>query len=224
MEVSRLQLGVASTNAGCLKCSLKQNTRVRRHPTFEEHNNPVLLEEWDYDRNAIEGNFVHNTTLGSNKLVHWTCKHCPKGQLHRYQAMARYRSGEQQSGCPYCAGKLPCVCNSLESLHPLIAAEMDCNKNGFTAAEVLAYSHKKVWWRDQEGHTWEQNVQGRTDKRLTKVRKIKDRQGKLVVLAKVMVVHCVQPTFTHLHAEAMPHSSDTIDCLSRGFIIQFASF
>ena len=208
---------------GCPKCSSRNRKPKRSYPTFDQ-GKPPELADWDHERNAADGIFPCNTSLCSNKLVHWTCKHCPKGQLHRYQAMARYRSGEQQSGCPYCAGKLPCVCNSLESLHPLIAAEMDCNKNGFTAAEVLAYSHKKVWWRDQEGHTWEQNVQGRTDKRLTKVRKIKDRQGKLVVLAKVMVVHCVQPTFTHLHAEAMPHSSDTIDCLSRGFIIQFASF
>ena len=153
MEVSRLQLGVASTNAGCLKCSLKQNTRVRRHPTFEEHNNPVLLEEWDYDRNAIEGNFVHNTTLGSNKLVHWTCKCCPKGRLHRYQAAAFTRTKKRPQGCPYCAGKQPCICNCLESLHPSIAAELDCDKNGFTAAEVTAHSRKEVWWQNQQGRS-----------------------------------------------------------------------
>ena len=153
------------TSAGCPKCSAKLYARGRHHPTFEKDKHPVM-EEWDHERNEADGIFPHNTTHGSNKLVHWTCKCCPKGQLHRYQARPHLRT-QKATGCPYCAGKQVCVCNSLESLHPSIAAELDCDRNGFTAAEVLAYSHKLVWWQNAQGRSWRQSVYTRTDKRLT---------------------------------------------------------
>ena len=149
-----------TANAGCPKCSLKTRRRPH-HPTFEEDTHHVMAD-WDHERTAADGNFPHNTTHGSGKLVHWTCKCCPKGRLHCYQASANNRTSSNHSGCPYCAGKQVCVCNSLESLYPSIAAELDCDKNGFTASEVTAQSGKCVWWRDNQGRSWRQCVKGRT--------------------------------------------------------------
>ena len=159
-----------SRNAGCPRCSLK-NGSGRHHPTFEE-DKPAVMEDWDYESNAADGIFPRNTTHGSSKLVHWTCKCCPRGQLHRYQATAFSRTQAKPRGCPYCAGKQPCICNSLESLHPSIAAELDHDKNGFSAAEVTAYSNKNVWWRDHQGRSWRQAVCIRTDKRLTQTKRV----------------------------------------------------
>ena len=134
------------------------------HPTFEEANFAALAQ-WGHERNAADDILPHNINLGSHMLTQWVCRDCPKGQLHCSQAAAFTSTGEQPTGCPYCAGYQPCVCNSVENLHLSVAAELDCDKNGFTAGQVLAHSHKKVWWQDQEGHGWEQRVQSRTAKK-----------------------------------------------------------
>jgi len=55
-----------------------------KQPTFEAAQHPLLLE-WDYECNLKDGIHPSSTTLGSNKLVHWVCQKCPKGQLHQYQ-------------------------------------------------------------------------------------------------------------------------------------------
>ena len=46
------------------------------------------------------------------------------------------------SGCAVCAGWQTCVCNSLGSLFPSIAAELDVDKNGFGPSEITAGSGK----------------------------------------------------------------------------------
>ena len=65
-------------------------------------------------------------------------------------------------GCAVCAGHQACVCNSLHSLFPSIAAEFDMVKNGFAPSEITAQSHKEVWWRSAEMGSWRQAVQART--------------------------------------------------------------
>ena len=116
-------------------------------------------------RNEAEGFYPHKVTLGSNKQVHWICSCCPRGQPHRWTAPPYSRIGDGK-GCAVCAGKQPCVCNSLESLFPSIAAELDVDKSGFAPSEVTAWSHKKVWWRNAKRGSWRQAVDVRTDRRL----------------------------------------------------------
>ena len=64
--------------------------------------------------------------------------------------------------CSLCWGQA-CVCNSLESLFPLIAAEFDVDRNGNAPSEITAQSNKKVWWRTAERGSWKQTPNVRTD-------------------------------------------------------------
>ena len=150
----------ARRDSGCPRCSSKLVTRTKQ-PAFEAGQHQ-LLPEWDYERNAADGIHPHNTTLGSMKLVHWVCKKCPKGQLHRYQMHAYSRTTRQASGCPYCVGRQVCICNSLEAHHPIISSEWDFAKNKLTPADVTSGSNKVVWWENNVRGSWKQRIDRRT--------------------------------------------------------------
>ncbi|KAL3154723.1 hypothetical protein ABBQ38_011271 [Trebouxia sp. C0009 RCD-2024] len=151
------------SNSGCAKCSSAART-LQPQPTFAEAQ-PAELAEWDHERNEAEGLYPHEVTLGSNKQVHWICSCCPRGQPHRWTATPPNRISNG-SRCAVCAGQQACVCNSLETLFPSIAAECDVDKNGCAPSEVTAWSNKKVWWRNAQRGSWRQAVHVRTDKRL----------------------------------------------------------
>ena len=145
--------------AGCPKCSQALVVK-QRHPTFAVAQ-PPELDEWDYERNNTEGFYLNDTTLGSHRLVHWICSQCPRGQPHRWRAPPYSRVGHG-TGCAVCVGMQSCVCNSLESLFPSVAAELDVDRNGFAASEVTAQTHQKVWWRNTQRGSWRQAVDART--------------------------------------------------------------
>ena len=150
------------TKAGCRQCSAHKRSRKSR-PTFAKAQ-PACLAEWDYERNDAENAYPDNITLGSGKQVHWMCSCCPHGQPHHWTATPNMRISNG-SGCPFCAGKQACVCNSLASLFPLLAAEFDVDKNSFEPSEVPARSDKKVWWRNAQRGSWHQSPNQRTDRR-----------------------------------------------------------
>ena len=149
--------------AGCPRCSACKHHKNRQLPTFAAAQ-PACLAEWDYERNDEVGFYPDVVTLGSNKQVHWICSCCPKGQPHRWTAMPNRRIG-LDTGCPVCAGQKACVCNSLESLYPLLAAEFDVDKNGFAPSEIPSRSNKKVWWRNARQGSWQQSPDIRNDRR-----------------------------------------------------------
>ena len=147
-------------NAGCPCCS-HNHPKHSRQPTFQKAQHLLLLE-WDNERNALDGMFPHSTTLQSNKHVHWVCHKCPKGRLHRYRMRACDRTGKQAQGCPLCAGKQVCDCNSLAACSPTIAAEWDFARNEGTPADVTLKSDQAVWWRNDVRGSWKQRIHERT--------------------------------------------------------------
>ena len=151
-------------DSGCPRCSKAQPTGTKQ-PTFEAAHHALLLE-WDYQRNALDGIHPHTTTLGSQKRVHWVCQKCPAGQLHRYQAAPKDRTSRDSTGCPYCAGKKVCKCNSLETHFPMTSLEWDFAKNDRTPAQVTSRSTQVVWWANAVRGSWTQRIDERTDPRL----------------------------------------------------------
>jgi hypothetical protein len=152
-------------DSGCPRCSSKLGRRTIQ-PTFEEAQHELLLE-WDYERNAADGIHPSTTTLGSQKLVHWVCHNCPKGQLHLYQMVPNNRirkrgSGRRGSGCPYCAGQQVCKCNSLQTHYPMLSSEWDFARNDMTPAQVTTRSSQVVWWNSSVRGSWAQRIHGRT--------------------------------------------------------------
>ena len=154
----------AQNDSGCRLCAYKARGKQIKQPTFEAAQHQ-LLHEWDFERNAADGIHPNITTLSSNKLLHWVCKKCPKGQLHRYQMRAYDRTGTHSLGCPYCAGKRACECNSLQASYPVISSEWDYARNDKTPADVTSRSNQVVWWKNNVRGSWQQCIAERTEPR-----------------------------------------------------------
>lgn len=95
-------------------------------------------------------------TYGSHRKVWWRC-----AAGHSWQAMVYVRSGG--SGCPYCTHRRPAEGETtLQDRFPALAAEWDREKNPGTPAGVMQGSHRIVWWRCPEGHSYRAAVRSRT--------------------------------------------------------------
>jgi len=158
----------------CPKCSRKSQT-INRRPSLTQSQHPAMLE-FDFERNQRAGLDPDKITAGSNKMVHWICSKCPKGQSHLFVAAPKNRIS-LSSGCPYCASKKACVCNSLQSLYPALDAEYDTARNGVGPEQVLPGSDKVAFWKDVSGHSWEQSPFQRTapDRQRSKVAYVRSR-------------------------------------------------
>jgi len=145
--------------SGCPKCSYISRAS-NRQPSLTQSQHPAMLE-FDFERNRRAGLDPNKITAGSRKMVHWICTKCPRGRPHLFVAPPYHRIGSN-SGCPYCASKRACICNSLQSLYPELAAEYDTAKNGTGPEQILPGSDKMAFWKDASGHTWEQSPANRT--------------------------------------------------------------
>ena len=114
----------------------------------------ALLEEWDEEKNSLTPKQV---SYGSKVKRWWRCR-----EGHRYEASPTSRTNEH-TGCPYCSGRVPITGkNDLGTLYPELAAQWDKEKNGaLTPGDVLPGSHRNVWWRCPQGHSWSAAVKSR---------------------------------------------------------------
>ncbi len=158
----------AREKTGCPKCAKTNAGRQadgtrQKHPTFAAAQH-ALLQQWDHDRNKRNRSFPDNTTLRSAKLICWQCYKCPKGKVHSWQARPVNRtSPKMPTGCPCCAGRKLCECNSLETVCPDVAADFDVEKNGVTAAQVTSSAHTKYSWLSDEPGGKKRSVAQRTN-------------------------------------------------------------
>lgn len=115
---------------------------------------PKLAEEWDPVKNLP---LTPDQVLpGSHQKVWWRCE---KG--HEWQAEIKSRvSG---CGCPVCVNRsLEQGENDLASRYPQLSRQWHPTKNGSLRPEdVLAGTHRKVWWRCEKGHEWQAQVSAR---------------------------------------------------------------
>ena len=119
-----------------------------------EQGKTALLAQWDIERNLPLT--PDDVTFGSHKRVWWTC---PSG--HSWQAMVYTRS--EGAGYPYCTGRkaLP-EQNCLAKQFPMLAVEWDSEKNApLTPKDITPGSHKLIWWRCQNGHSYRSAVKTR---------------------------------------------------------------
>lgn len=116
--------------------------------------NTMLLSEWDEQNAPLTPQTV---SYGSKQKLWWRCAHG-----HRWQAAVYTRSAG--SGCPYCKGKAVLTGeNDIASRHPALAVQWDMEKNApLTPADVVPHSHRSVWWKCAQGHTWRATVHSRT--------------------------------------------------------------
>ena len=77
--------------------------------------------------------------------------------------LAGDRTRKKPQGCPFCAGKQVCGCNSLAACKPAIAAEWDFARNAGSPADVASGSGQVVWWKNAKRGSWKQRICDRTD-------------------------------------------------------------
>jgi hypothetical protein len=139
-----------SDGYGCPYCS---GQRVLEGFNDLQSRNPILANEWDYDKNGI---LPTQITSGSNKIVWWRCE-----KNHSWQAQIRSRNAGK--GCPYCAGRYVLAgFNDLQTLMPELAEEWDYEKNALTPSQVTLSSGLAVWWKCGKGHSWKTQIQNRS--------------------------------------------------------------
>lgn len=146
---------------GCLYCSkLRTLTGVNDLATA----NPLLAEEWNYEKNIglkdRWGNDISTpdkVTLSSDRKVWWRCS-----TGHEWQATVYGRSIGHS--CPYCSGhQVWSGFNDLVTLRPDLMKEWNFNKNeGLEPNKIAVSCSKKVWWRCSEGHEWQATLNHRS--------------------------------------------------------------
>ncbi|MCD8343277.1 MAG: zinc-ribbon domain-containing protein [Oscillospiraceae bacterium] len=114
-----------------------------------------LLREWEPTQNGSDT--PETVSYGSKKKITWRCE-----RGHTWKVSVYQRVGAE-SGCPYCAGKIPYPGeNDLATLRPDLAAQWHPTKNeGFMPENFSVGSHHRAWWVCEKGHEWRTTVKSR---------------------------------------------------------------
>jgi hypothetical protein len=141
--------------SGCPFCSGRNICPCNSLQTLK----PDISVEW-HPRNNLKPSEV---SVSSHKKVWWKCPKSGCGHPHEWEATINNRTNDR--GCPFCAGKKICPCNSLQTLKPDIVSEWH-PRNTMKPSEVSVGSNKKVWWKclkmDCDHHEWESIINSRT--------------------------------------------------------------
>ena len=114
---------------------------------------PHLVDSFDKDRNGCAASEAYEERLW------WRC---PNSDDHLWEASVAHRAAGR--GCPFCAGQRTSSTNSLQTIHPNIAAQWHPTRNGdLTPADVTFGSNRRVWWQCPiaDDHTWDATVSER---------------------------------------------------------------
>ena len=117
---------------------------------------PDLLAEFHPTKNGKLK--AQEVTLGGHRKIWWKCAAGPDHEW-RKDVYSRLKG----RGCPFCSNHSLSVTNSLAAKYPQIARLLHPTKNGtLSAAGVIANSCRKLWWKDQCGHEYQQIVRSKT--------------------------------------------------------------
>ena len=150
-----------TSKKGCPDCfDIRNRSQPKKRHPFVTESQHEMKHYWDKNLNDEAGLDPTKIRCRSVKMANWICHQCPKGQPHRWQA----RIGDVYggSGCPCCIGRKACICNSLQSLHPEVAAEWDYAKNTGTPSDYSAHSNAKVWWYTSKRGSFRASIGSRT--------------------------------------------------------------
>ena len=142
-------------------------TKLKRTTKPLSITHPDLSEEWDYEKNAPLT--PEDVTYGSGKKVWWKCRNCGKEWVASLNNRSRGRN------CPFCRPSRLSSIRTYEEItkkgtlfdkFPDIASQWDYDKNqGILPDQVPISSTLKVWWRCENGHSWETSIRNRTQGR-----------------------------------------------------------
>ena len=126
---------------GCPICS---NKLVLKGYNDLATTNPELLDEWDYEKNKLNGITPYNITKGAEKKVWWICNKCKMS----YECFAYSKA--KNVGCPYCSGKsFKKGLNDIFTIHSNWKNYWDFElneKDGINPYKIGSNSHIKANW------------------------------------------------------------------------------
>lgn len=145
----------------CRMCTGKEASSTNNMMLY-----PHLIQEWDHEKNALDGLEPDKLTYGAKVEANWICQRYPAG--HRWPAPVYKRSAG--SGCPFCSSHEVSSLNSLAEQQPELAKQFDIPLNGKTPDTVSVSSNDRtIWWRcpvEPAHHVWQaqpnNRVAGRT--------------------------------------------------------------
>ncbi|MBQ2603066.1 MAG: hypothetical protein II583_06585, partial [Oscillospiraceae bacterium] len=151
---------------GCIKCGYKDAQKHKNERKLKEKGcitDPLLLKEWDYEKNATIGLDPKLLSPGSNKPVYWICSTCG----HKWMAPIARRS--KGAGCRKCADKAnPNLLKQhlIKKGHgltePSLLREWDYDKNEKLPSDYSYGSGEKVFWICSTcGHSWQATINSR---------------------------------------------------------------
>ena len=116
---------------------------------------PEMAKQWHPTKNGeLSPLDLHKE---SAKRVWWKCD---KGDDHEWQAAVSQRT-RVNTRCAICTNKKVAKSNCLSITHPQLSKEWHPNKNGkLTPNNIIAGTHRKVWWKCDKGddHEWQASL------------------------------------------------------------------
>ena len=111
---------------------------------------PNIASEWNYEKNERKPSEYYPH---SQQKVWWIC-----GKGHEYEAKIGNRTSLNR-GCPYCSGRYAIKGeNDFETVYPELLKYWDYSKNIKKPSDVLPHSQKKVWWKCENGHSYQRVI------------------------------------------------------------------
>ena len=121
----------------------------------EENSRMDLLQQWDDNKN--ESFTPHDIAPGSEKTAWWICD---RGHSYDMKINKRTKRG---NGCPYCSGhRVLEGFNDLVTTHPELALQWDYGKNILLPTAYSKGSNEKIFWKCENGHSWQATINDRT--------------------------------------------------------------
>lgn len=121
---------------------------------------PDIAKEFDISKNnGLLPSYFH---AGSNEKVWWKCSKCG----HEWMAIIASRT-KDGDGCSKCGhirgGKKRAAYNlekngSITDTNPELLEFWNYDKNDVRPSEMIAGTHRKVWWRCKLAHEWEASL------------------------------------------------------------------
>jgi len=141
------QAAVYSRTGGS-RCPYCTGKRVESGKSDLASQYPEIAAQWHPTKNAGLP-APEEISPWSHRKVVWLCE---KG--HEWSAEVKART--QGSGCPVCSNRgTVSGCNDLGTTHPELASQWDEEKNGqLRPGDVVAGSHRRVFWKCERGHSW----------------------------------------------------------------------
>jgi hypothetical protein len=129
---------------------------MKKKSLAETH--PEVAKQW---HPTLNGDLLPNdVTFGTSKKIWWLCSNG-----HNFNASVNRRTS-MMTNCPNCQGRKAGDDNNLSVVFPEIAKEWHPNKNGkLTPFDFSQGStNKKIWWKCDKGHEWQERILNRTKK------------------------------------------------------------